>query len=146
MNRVLARNIALSAALAAVTAGPAATQVRRDAIIHFHGGSVAFIAGVNWGGGTLDFRGHHYPLKVRGLGVGAIGVTKFSAAGAVYHLHRPSDIEGKYGAVNASATIGGGKGVLSMKNGKGVEIDARANSEGLALSLAPSGMEIELER
>ena len=45
-----------------------------DATITFNGGSVAFIAGVDWGGGTLRYKGKDIPLRVSGLSVGAVGV------------------------------------------------------------------------
>jgi hypothetical protein len=74
-----------------------------DATITFSGGSAAFIAGVNWGGGTLRYKGKDIPLKVSGLTVGAVGVKKFHASGNVYHLHQVSDIEGTYASVGAPA-------------------------------------------
>lgn len=139
------------AALAAVLSGAlavsaASAQPRPDATIHFHGGSVAFIAGVNWGGGRLMYHGREVPLQVSGLSVGAIGASSFDATGEVYHLHHLRDIEGTYAAVNASATVGGGEGVVDMQNGKGVEIRAHATSAGLKLSLGPAGVRIRLKR
>src|SRR5579863_6134743 len=110
-------------ATSAAVAAPSAT-------IHFGGGSVAFLASINWGGGTLHYHGRSIPLRVNGIGVGAIGADKFSAEGEVYHLHRASDIEGVYTAVNASATAGSGAGEIDMTNGKGVEIRARSTSAG----------------
>ena len=42
--------------LAGAIAAPAVAQEGRpDGHIRFHGGSVAFIAGVNWGDGTLSY-------------------------------------------------------------------------------------------
>ncbi|MGH6958816.1 MAG: hypothetical protein ACREEW_19305 [Caulobacteraceae bacterium] len=123
----------------------AVAQPRRDATIHFGGGSVAFIAGINWGGGTLHWRGRSIPLRVSGLGIGAIGATSYSAEGNVYHLHRLSDINGTYTAINASATAGRGKGWIDMQNGNGVEIRAHSTSVGLKLSLAPTGMLIHIK-
>ncbi len=116
-----------------------------DARISFSGGNVAFIAGVNWGGGTLHYKGKDTALKVRGLSVGAIGLNKFSATGNVYHLKQPSDITGTYVAAEASATVGGGAGAIAMKNEKGVLIQATGTSAGAALKLGPSGMTIELK-
>jgi hypothetical protein len=116
-----------------------------DATIHFGGGSVAFLASINWGGGTLHFRGRSIPLRVNGIGVGAIGADKFDAEGEVYHLRHARDIEGVYTAVNASATAGTGEGELDMRNGNGVEIRAHSTSSGLKLSLAPTGVEIHFK-
>jgi hypothetical protein len=116
-----------------------------NATIDFGGGSVAFLASINWGGGTLHFHGRSIPLRVNGIGVGAIGADKFSATGEVYHLRHASDIEGVYTAINASATAGSGSGEIDMTNAKGVEIRAHSTSSGLKLSLAPTGVEIHLK-
>ena len=134
-----------AAVLAAAVATPALAAP--DASVTFSGGSVAFLAGVNWGSGTLTYRGHRYSIQVRGLSVGAIGANKYQGAGTVFHLRRLSDIEGTYGAVDASATAGnGGMGEIDMKNGAGVEIRAQSSSSGLKLALAPTGVEIKLKR
>ena len=116
-----------------------------DATIHFGGGSVAFLASINWGGGTLRFHGRSIPLRVTGIGIGAIGADKFAAEGEVYHLRHARDIEGVYTAVNASATAGSSEGEIDMRNGNGVEIRAHSASEGLKLSLAPTGVEIHFK-
>jgi hypothetical protein len=138
------RTFAAAALAIGLAAAPAVAQTP-SAHIDFHGGSVAFIAGVHWGGGTLRFHGRSTALKVSGLGVGEIGASSFTATGEVYHLHRVSDIEGTYGAIEASATAGTGAGEIDMKNDKGVEIHAHASSAGLKLALAPSGMVISLK-
>jgi hypothetical protein len=134
---------------AAVMAGGlfAATSAmaQPDGTISFHGGHVAFIGAVQWGSGTLHFKGRSVPIKVSGIGVGAIGANSFSAEGEVYNMHHLSDIIGTYTSVNASATAGAGAGVLDMTNGKGVEIKAHSTSAGLSLSLAPTGMSIALQ-
>jgi hypothetical protein len=140
--RTCAAAVALGGALASV----AWAQPAPEATIHFSGGSVAFIGGVNWGGGRLDWHGRQIPIHVTGFGVGEIGATHYSATGEVYHLHRLSDINGTYTLINASATAGAGQGAfLDMQNQNGVEIRARSDSEGLALSLAPTGMVIHVE-
>src|SRR5258706_13904008 len=112
------------AALTATLASPALAQRRADARISFSGGSVAFLAGVNWGSGTLTYRGHNYPLRVRGLAVGAVGANSYRATGVVYHLRRVSDIEGSYGAMEGSMTAGGGQGGVGMKKEKGGGVSA----------------------
>ncbi|HWA61042.1 MAG TPA: EipA family protein [Caulobacteraceae bacterium] len=140
------RMLAGLAAAGALVAVPAVAQDSRpDGHISFHGGSVAFVAGVSWGGGTLDFHGRHYPLKVRGLSVGDIGASGFSASGEVYHLRRISDINGTYAAAEAEATAGAGGGGITMRNDKGVVINARSTRQGLQLTLAPKGVEVRLK-
>jgi hypothetical protein len=116
-----------------------------DATITFHGGSAAFIAGVNWGGGTLHYKGKDVPLKVSGLTVGAVGVKKFQASGNVFHLRKVADIEGTYASVGAGVTVGGGAGALTLKNGNGVLIKATGTSAGADLKVGASGMTIKLK-
>ena len=137
--------LAAAGVLAAALSVPAFAQPAPDATIRFGGGSIAFIAGVNWGGGTLTYKGRNHKLKVSGLSVGAIGAAKMDAAGNVYNLHNLADIEGTYSAIEASATAGPGEGEIDMKNAKGVEIRAHATSAGLKLALAPTGVVIKLK-
>ncbi len=137
--------IAMAVALAAALASPAVAARRADARISFSGGSVAFLAGVNWGSGTLTYRGHHYPVKVSGLSVGAVGANSYRATGVVYHLDHLSDIEGTYGAMEGSMTAGPGQGGIDMRNDKGVVISARSSSSGLKLTFAPTGVQIKLK-
>jgi hypothetical protein len=138
------RALAAATLMSGVFAASAASA-EPDATIHFGGGSVAFLASINWGGGTLHFHGRSIPLRVNGIGVGAIGADKFAAEGEVFHLRHARDIEGVYTAVNASATAGSGEGEIDMRNDKGVEIRAHSASEGLKLSLAPTGVEIHFK-
>jgi hypothetical protein len=116
-----------------------------DATIYFHGGSAALIAGANWGGGTLHYKGKDYPLKVSGLTVGAVGVKKFDARGNVYHLKQVKDIEGNFASVGAGVTVGAGAGGIEMKNGAGVLIKATGTSGGADLKIGASGMTIKLK-
>jgi hypothetical protein len=82
---------------------------------------------------------------VSGISIGAIGADSYDAVGEIYNLRRPSDIEGAYSAVEASATAGPGAGEIDMKNEKGVEIRAHSTSSGLKLQLGGSGVEIRLD-
>src|SRR5260221_14006691 len=125
------------AALTATLASPALAQRRADARISFSGGSVAFLAGANWGSGTLTYRGRNYPLRVRGLAVGAVGANSYRATGVVYHLRRVSDIEGSYGAMEGSMTAGAGQGGVGMKDEKGGGVSARSTISGLEHTLPP---------
>jgi hypothetical protein len=144
MTRFTAVFGAAALAAGAFVALPAIAE-EPDAHIHISGGSAAFIAGVSWGNGTLDFHGRHYPIKVKGLKVGSIGASKFSASGDVFHLARVSDINGTYAAGEASATAAGGGGGTSMRNDKGVVINLASTTAGLQLTLAAQGVEIQLK-
>jgi hypothetical protein len=147
MNMILfGRSAAVAVVLAGGAFAPALATPGPDANISFHGGSVAFIGGVNWGSGRMHFEGRRYRLKVTGISIGAIGATSYDAVGEIYNLHNPGDIEGAYAAVEASATAGAGAGEIDMKNDKGVEIRAHSTSAGLKLQLGGSGVDIKLDR
>src|SRR3984957_10000806 len=104
MNNVrFGRVAAMAVVLAAAVSATAVAQPSPDANISFPGG-------VNWGSGRMHYQGRRYGLKVSGLSIGAIGATSYDAVGQIYNLRRPSDIEGAYAAVEASATAGGGAG------------------------------------
>jgi hypothetical protein len=138
------RLLAAAALLGGVFTTSALAQTP-DATIHFGGGSVAFIGSIQWGGGTLHYNGRSVPLKVSGIGIGAVGADRFSADGEVYHLHHLHDINGTYTAINANATAGAGAGEIDMRNQHGVEIHAHTTSAGLNLSLAPTGVVISIK-
>ena len=141
----VARSAAILAMVGAMAAPALAQDGPSDARLHISGGSVAFLGGVSWGHGRLEFRGHSYKVKVRGLKVGSIGAASFDANGDVYHLSRVQDIDGVYGAADASATLGAGAGAITLHNNKGVVINMTTSNAGLQLTLAPAGVELELE-
>jgi hypothetical protein len=141
----IGRMAAIIAATGAIALPALAEDGPSDARLHLSGGSVAFFAGVSWGHGSLDFRGHSYRVKVRGLKVGSIGAASFDANGDVFHLRHLHDIDGTYGAADASATMGAGAGAVTLHNDKGVVINMTSSTAGLQLTLAPAGVELELE-
>jgi hypothetical protein len=109
--------------------------------------SVAAGVGWTWGSGTLTLlNGKEYRMKVSGLDVAAVGVKQATAVGKVYHLKRPKDIEGKYVAGTAGASIGGGAAATQLRNEKGVIINLTSVSEGVDFRLALSGMDIRLRK
>jgi hypothetical protein len=127
--------------------GATAADARRggpDATIQFSGGSVAAGIGFSWGSGTLRYKGRSYPIKVDGLTVGAVGITRASASGSVYHLHRLEDFPGTYAAVGAGAAVGGGGSVATMQNQNGVVIKAKSTSQGVKLKLGVDGVKMSL--
>ena len=101
--------------------------------------------GFSWGSGTLHYKGKSYPIKVDGLTVGAVGVTRANATGSVYHLHRLEDFPGTYAAVGAGAAVGGGGSVASMQNQNGVVIKAKSTSQGVKLKLGVDGVTMSLK-
>ena len=104
-----------------------------------------FILGVGGGHGTLTFEGHHYPLSIGGISVGAtIGASKMELIGRAYNMRHPSDIAGTYSAVGAGAAIAGGAGAVRLQNSKGVILELHGRKIGLEFSVSLSGMEVSL--
>ena len=136
---------AIVAAVGAISLPASAQDGPSDARVHISGGSVAFLAGVSWGHGRVEYRGRSYRVKVRGLKVGSIGAASFNAQGNVFHLRRIDDIDGTYGTADASATLGAGAGAITLHNDKGVVINMTSSNAGLQLTAAPGGIELELE-
>ncbi|MHC1730306.1 MAG: hypothetical protein AB9866_30625 [Syntrophobacteraceae bacterium] len=117
-----------------------------DALIEFSGGSVAAGIGFSWGSGKLTQAGKEYPLKIEGLTIGSVGITKASAYGKVYKLQKLEDINGTYTAIGTGATVGGGGSALAMQNAKGVILDVYTTTEGANLSLGAAGVKIEIKK
>jgi hypothetical protein len=113
--------------------------------INFEYTNVAAGIGVSWGKGWLAFEGKNYPIKVEGLGIAAVGISKVNAVGNVYNLKQAADIVGTYGALGGGIAIAGGvKGVLA-KNNKGVVIDLVASQKGVSINIGGGGFTIKME-
>ncbi len=123
----------------------AAGKEKADATIAFKSGSVAAGLGFSWGGGTLTYKGKKHDLKVQGMSVGKVGITKATASGKVYNLKKLEDINGNYVGVGAGATVGGGAGAVTMKNQNGVVIEVVSTSKGLGIAIGSGGVDINLK-
>jgi hypothetical protein len=66
-------------------------ESKPDATLRLSGGSFALGIGVNWGSGTLTYKGKDYPVKVKGLSIGKVGMTSSSANGEVFNLKHLQD-------------------------------------------------------
>lgn len=117
-----------------------------DGLIQLTATSVGAGVGLSWGSGTLTQSGKDYPLKIEGLNVGAVGISKATALGKVYNLKNVNDINGTYFAVGAGVALTGGGAGVTMKNAKGVVIDARATAEGVKFAMGTSGVTITIEQ
>ena len=104
--------------------------------------SVAVGIGWSWGKGTLTYQGKKYPVKVEGLSVGELGVTRASARGEVFDLKKLADFDGTYTAGGAGATVGGGAGATIMRNQNGVVIEMTSTTQGASLKLAAQGLKV----
>ena len=131
----------------ALLAGLAAAQAKKpDATLTLTEGSVAVGIGWTWGKGTLSYQGKTYPLKVEGLSVGEVGITRATAAGNVFGLKKLADFNGTYAAGAAGGTVGGGAGISAMKNQNGVVIELKSTTQGANLKLAAEGVKLTLEK
>jgi hypothetical protein len=108
---------------------------------------VGLFYGVSWGSGTLTFDGHSYRFRIRGLGVGGIGISEVRAHGEVYRLTKVADFPGLYGGARAGAVAGSSeiKGGLWLQNPAGVIITLHPARSGYALQLGADGLLIQME-
>jgi hypothetical protein len=117
-----------------------------DATIRLSEGSVAAGIGWNWGKGTLNYMGKTYPVKISGLSVAEVGITKAEASGSVYNLKSIDDFNGVYAAAGTEGTAGKGAGVSSLRNTKGVVINLKSETKGANIKIAAEGLKLEVEK
>jgi hypothetical protein len=135
--------------LSAMTGFAASREGKSDATLRFSGGSVAAGIGFSWGSGTLTYKGKSYPVKVKGLSVGKVGVTKASAYGEVYNLKHLQDFNGHYD-VSAKGmrgvTAGGGRTTTTMTNQAGVIVALSASQKGVDVTATGGGVDMQIQR
>jgi hypothetical protein len=138
----------ITAAALTLTLGGAfaAEDEKPDATLKLSAGSVAAGVGVNWGSGTLTYKGKEYPVDVKGLSVGDVGVSKIEASGKVYNLKKIEDFDGNYTALGAGAAVAGGGGVVTMKNQNGVKADLVATTQGVKFALGGGGVDMKIKK
>jgi hypothetical protein len=135
----------LLAAPALLRSQPAWAETR-SGTISLDQTQVALLLSAGWGYGTLHFDGSHR-FKVKGLGVGGIGVSKLEAYGNVFRLKQLSDFAGAYCQVQAGAVAGDKqlRGGLWMENPAGVQIHLVPKRSGVSLNLGASGVLITFD-
>ena len=151
MNNV--KKIAILSLVAAAMAGltQAAThhhESKPDATLRLSTGGFAIGIGVNWGSGTLTYRGKNYPVKVKGLSVGRVGMTSSSAHGEVFNLKHLQDFNGHYnvsGAGTRGVTLGAGKTGTIMSNQAGVIVRVSSTQNGVAVNATGGGVDMQLK-
>ena len=144
MDRVM---IALLIGSVLLVVGLARAQSRTSvpvATLELSEGSVAAGIGFSWGSGTLTYQGRKYPVKVQGLSVGEVGITRATAKGTVVELKKLEDFSGNYTAAGAGATAAGGAAAMIMKNQNGVVIELTSTTQGASLKVAASGIRLTL--
>jgi hypothetical protein len=135
---VAALGVALNAALA--------EEKTPDATLKLSAGSVAAGIGVSWGSGTLTYKGKDYPIDVKGLSVGDVGITKIEASGKVYNLKNLGDFDGNYTGVAAGATVAGGGSISAMRNQNGVSVVVVATTQGVKFALGAGGVDMKVTK
>jgi hypothetical protein len=131
-------------ALVLAVTGPALAKSKPSATLRLETKEVSAGVGWSWGGGTITYKGQKHHFKIDGLTVASVGASKADATGYVYGLKKLSDFEGTYAAVAASGTVGGGKGIATMKNQNGVRLTIHTTSAGLQVTAGPEGMKVTL--
>ena len=116
-----------------------------DGTVAMQSTSIAIGIGIDWGKGTLTFKGKHYPFQVGGLQAVGVGVATEHAEGSVYHLTEVSDFAGTYVAAEAAFAVAGGFGATTLRNQNGVVMHLRSVSQGVQLTLAAAGVKVKLE-
>jgi hypothetical protein len=120
-----------------------------DATLRLSGGSFAAGIGFSWGSGTLTYKGKEYPVKVKGLSVGKVGITSSSAYGEVFNLKHLQDFNGHYdvgGAGTRGVTLGAGKSGTLMSNQAGVIVRVSSTQQGVNVSATGGGVDMQLQR
>jgi hypothetical protein len=137
----------LLATVALLTGAAAVAEDKTpDATIRLSEGSVAAGIGWNWGHGDLMFQGQTYKVKIDGLSVAEIGISKAEATGTVYNLKNVEDLNGVFAAAGAEGTAGKGVGYSSLRNDKGVVINLKSETKGANLKIAASGLKLTVEK
>jgi hypothetical protein len=127
----------------------AAKEDKSDATLRLSFSSVAVGVGFSSGSGTLTYKGKDYPVKVKGLSVGKVGITNSSAYGEVFNLKHLQDFNGHYdvGARGTrGVTIGGGKSGTLMTNQAGVIVRISSTQNGVAVNATGGGVDMQLQR
>ena len=127
----------------------AAKESKSDATLRLSFKSVAVGVGFSSGNGTLSYRGKDYPVKVKGLSVGKVGITNSSAYGEVFNLKSLKDFNGHYdiGARGTrGVTIGAGKSGTLMTNQAGVIVRVSSTQSGAAVNVTGGGVDMQLQK
>jgi hypothetical protein len=121
-----------------------AEETKASGTITIESHSVALGFGINWGHGTLKFKGKEYKFKITGLSVIDLGVSSVSATGWVYHLRHLSDFAGSYSAASAGIDVVVGGGATALENEHDVVLRITSKKQGVQFTLAGEGVRIKL--
>jgi len=120
-----------------------------DATLRLSFSSVAVGVGFSSGSGTLTYKGKDYPVKVKGLSVGKVGITSSSAYGEVFSLQQLQDFNGHYNvgaAGTRGVTLGAGKSGTLMTNQAGVIVRISSTQKGVNVNATGGGVDMQLQK
>ena len=99
--------------------------------------SVAVGVGVQWGEGTLTYKGKKHSFSLQGLDLVGVGYAQVTARGTVSNITKLSDFEGVYVAAEAAASAGSGPAGRKKQRARGaggltrnIHVARRANTSG----------------
>jgi hypothetical protein len=124
----------------------AAKEGKPDATLRLSGKSVAAGIGFSWGKGTLHYKGKDYPVSVKGLALGKVGISGVTASGQIYNLKKLEDFDGNYTAAGAGMTLAGGGSAIAMKNQNGVRVVLHATTRGVDLTIGGAGVDMAIKK
>ena len=124
----------------------AAKEEKPDATLRLSGKSVAAGIGFSWGKGTLTYKGKDYPVSVKGLSLGKVGISGVTASGEVHNLKKLQDFDGNYTAAGAGLTLAGGGSAIAMKNQNGVRVVLHATTRGVDLTIGGAGVDMAIKK
>jgi hypothetical protein len=139
--------LALAAVSATVVTLPANADNKRkwlSGTVVLETKSIGFIVGAQWGSGNLRYKGRAYRIRVRVFEAGVIGAQVTTFTGKVWNMRSLRDIEGTYAAAGAAGALGAGASIAVLENSKGVIIELKGTSAGLAAKIAAKGFDIRL--
>ncbi len=144
---VMRLSSAVRAVLIALTltgAGLTATYADSGSI-RFNVIKAGFVIGGSGGSGTLVFQGRSYPLAIGGVSYGfTFGASATDFVGTVSNIHRPSDVNGVYGAAGAGVALGAGAGAIVLTNQNGAVLTLSGRQAGLIVAADLNGLVITL--
>jgi hypothetical protein len=140
------KKIGLLLLISGLITGFAQAATKPDATINISTGSVALGIGWSWGKGTLTYKGKTYPLSVKGLSIGKVGITENTASGEVYRLKTLNDFNGNYTAAGAGITLAGGRSAVDMTNQHGVRVRVISTNRGVDVTLGGGGVEMRIKK
>jgi hypothetical protein len=124
----------------------AAKEEKPDATLRLSGKSVAAGIGFSWGKGTLTYKGKDYPVSVKGLALGKVGISGVTASGKVYNLKKLQDFDGNYTSAGAGMTLAGGGSAVAMKNQNSVRVVLHATTRGVDLTIGGAGVDMAIKK